>query len=146
MYINKFTIFNIKFVIANFLTLPLIIKCIHCTATETKSEWQPSRSEIWNLTNIHYSSIADFKSLTSNKSTTVTDSYPVLEPSFLVGKQVRLYCPVDNAYHIGRIADWRGADDLSSTSSHVRNEKCKNGGCLFHGTSEFARSEFLGEI
>jgi len=28
-------------------------------------------------------------------------------PELLVGKIIRLYCPIDNQYHIGRIIDWR---------------------------------------
>ena len=47
-------------------------------------------------------------------------------PSFLVGKHIRLYCPVDNCYHIGRILNWRKADiPLSFDSYH--NNKNHNG-------------------
>lgn len=32
-----------------------------------------------------------------------------VKPDFLLGKCVRLYCPIDNQYHSGRIIDWRKA-------------------------------------
>ncbi len=32
-----------------------------------------------------------------------------MKPDFFLGKCVRLYCPIDNQYHSGRIIDWRKA-------------------------------------
>ena len=33
----------------------------------------------------------------------------LVTPDFFLGKCVRLYCPIDNQYHSGRIIDWRKA-------------------------------------
>lgn len=53
---------------------------------------------------------------TSNKESTNLKEHELrkeLEPSVLVGSPIRLYCPIDNSYHIGRIIDWRRATNLN---------------------------------
>jgi len=36
-----------------------------------------------------------------------TNKLPPLNVTFLVGQPVRLFCKIDNTYHVGRIIDWR---------------------------------------
>jgi hypothetical protein len=59
---------------------------------------------------------------------------------FLIGKPLRLYCPEGNAYHDGRIIDWRRATHLRPiTSSPPQYDR----DFLFGTMSEIARCEFL---
>ena len=60
----------------------------------------------------------------------------VVSPAQLVGKTVRLYCPYDNVYHIGRIIDWRKARPFLSS----KNEPTVP---LFFGKGDIGSSEFL---
>lgn len=55
-------------------------------------------------------------------------------PEDLLGKILKLYCPIDNSYHTGRILDWRFC---ATPGTDLDNTK------LFCGKGEIARSEFL---
>ncbi len=58
---------------------------------------------------------------------------------YLVGKIVRLYCPIDNQYHLGRIIDWRSARIVDASVCN----KSSRYNALFEGDNDIARSEFL---
>jgi len=51
----------------------------------------------------------------------------ILNGTYLVGQPVRLYCNVDNTYHVGRIIDWRVCDELNYLRSKVSNDLKRNG-------------------
>ena len=63
-----------------------------------------------------------------------------MSPSRLIGKTVRLYCPLDNAYHIGRILDWRKASPLLTFDTDSAKESVLP---LFYGKDDIGESEFL---
>ena len=56
-----------------------------------------------------------FKEAADNNENTKNDS-TFTDPSILIGKPIRLYSPIDNKYHIGRIIDSR----TKTTNSNVR--------------------------
>eukprot|EP00814_Leptocylindrus_danicus_P015941 CAMPEP_0116017428 /NCGR_PEP_ID=MMETSP0321-20121206/8043_1 /TAXON_ID=163516 /ORGANISM="Leptocylindrus danicus var. danicus, Strain B650" /LENGTH=650 /DNA_ID=CAMNT_0003487621 /DNA_START=204 /DNA_END=2156 /DNA_ORIENTATION=- len=54
----------------------------------------------------------------ANKESTNSKEHKLrktLHPSVLVGSPIRLYCPIDNSYHVGRIFDWRRAQNLNQS-------------------------------
>jgi hypothetical protein len=63
-----------------------------------------------------------------------------LGPDFLIGRPVRLYSHIGNAYHDGRIIDWRRATHLRPISSSLLSNKDD---FMFGEISEVARCEFL---
>jgi hypothetical protein len=69
-------------------------------------------SRFIQLKNVSPRAIKESKQSTNNNSKSQKQSS--LQPAFFVGKCVRLYCPVDNQYHSGRIVDWRIATHSTS--------------------------------
>lgn len=92
--------------------------------------------------------IVDHSNLSNGIMITKERNMNLSHPSFLIGKHVRLYCPVDNCYHIGRILDWRRADDLTPPKQQQRHfdptiTKKFQLQPRFFGTGEIGRSEFF---
>lgn len=56
-------------------------------------------------------------------------------PEFFIGKICKLYCPIDNSYHSGRIIDWRSAILPGTDPKQLPK--------LFCGKGRIATSEFL---
>jgi hypothetical protein len=79
------------------------------------------QSELARATKLHHDALSfssrfiQIKNL-SPHAAKVTKSRKVeaVKPEFFLGKCIRLYCPLDNQYHTGRIIDWRKAS-FSST-------------------------------
>jgi hypothetical protein len=66
--------------------------------------------------------------------------YPTLPPDYLLGHCLRLYCPLDNQYHTGRIIDWRQrwvplVTSTTTTTSRKRDDD-------LYWDSEFADVEY----
>lgn len=57
-------------------------------------------------------------------------------PELLVGKLLRLYCPINNQYHNGRVIDWRSARLVKNPYQYSHQDD-------FSGKYEIATSEFL---
>lgn len=76
-------------------------------------------SEIDRLSQLHHDAVADL-------SADSADSVPQT-PDFLIGKPLRIYCPIGNLYHSGRIVDWRKAGHCDK----------------FWGSTEIGQCEFL---
>jgi len=61
-----------------------------------------------------------------------------LPPSFLVGKPIYVYCPMDNNYHVGRIVDWRRATTTvysSGIQTRVHSSKTRRFSDAYHAAS-----------
>eukprot|EP00957_Ditylum_brightwellii_P126006 9606767-Ditylum_brightwellii.AAC.1 len=85
----------------------------------------PPKSEFRNIAVLHKTATSEIVKRSSlgaekkkmevdsntNNNTTMSKNDDEFEfgPSSLVGKPIRLYCPNDNSYHVGRIVDWRAA-------------------------------------
>uniref|UniRef100_A0A7S2UGX8 PHD-type domain-containing protein n=1 Tax=Attheya septentrionalis TaxID=420275 RepID=A0A7S2UGX8_9STRA len=102
------------------------------------------RSEVCDLARFHSNAMSDIESPFSHKKSKMKfeeDIVPSeeLRPSFLVGRQVRLYCSFGNTYHVGRIVDWRkGSHTLRSSSDDEISDSD-----YFFGASTIAACEFL---
>ncbi len=57
-------------------------------------------------------------------------------PELFVGKLLRLYCPINNQYHNGRVIDWRSARLVKKPHQYSHQDD-------FSGKYEIATSEFL---
>ena len=101
----------------------------------TTSKKAPS-SDLSKISHLHNAALKD---VTPPGKIVDDHSEEQLGPSFLVGKIIRLYCPVDNSYHTGRIVDWRAATVYSLKD---RNHSCKES-APFYGSGEVGTSEFL---
>lgn len=93
-------------------------------------------SELQRVTELHRDAVATVEHMAAASAT-------LDEPmgaDFLIGKPLRLYCPVGNSYHNGRIIDWRRATHLRPIMSSSPQD---GHNFLFGEMSEFARCEFL---
>ena len=108
--------------------------------SDHKLELIPPESELGRIAEFHSLALGDSieKDLDHKNY-----SYGV---EFLVGKPVRLYCPIGNSYHVGRIIDWRRATNFlpnfqdletAATTSISENK------LLFYGEGDIASTEFL---
>ena len=99
------------------------------------SQWgreRPPRSEISRALELHAAAIAERgRHLDKGQPNVIASDANIsasAPPSFFIGKPIQLYCPLDNAYHQGRIVDWR---------------KSTRGYPQYYGTGDVASSEFL---
>lgn len=58
----------------------------------------------------------------------------LLDPSFFVGQPIRLYNPIEDAYHVGRIVDWKTVAATTKSSGEVPDSSA--GGETTAGTEE----------
>ena len=89
-------------------------------------------SELSRIDELYFAAMDD-SSWKSREVTSSKEGLSVMGPERLVGKTFRVYCNVDNTYHIGRIIDWR----LATPPSNDEPSK------LFWGGGKIGRTEFL---
>mmetsp|Transcript_18695 Transcript_18695/g.28401 ORF Transcript_18695/g.28401 Transcript_18695/m.28401 type:complete len:615 (+) Transcript_18695:143-1987(+) len=89
---------------------------------EVENSCHIPQSELSRLSKLHYDAIiwstphlaksSPKGKRSTGKSQPSPNMSPLkkLGPEFLLGKCIRLYCPVGNQYHSGRIVDWRRAN------------------------------------
>lgn len=103
------------------------------TAETKRRRRRVPMSELWRISQSHGDAMSEPSTAQTVEPKKLS---PPLGPDFLVGKPLRLYCPVGNNYHNGRILDWRKATHLAPVS----DDEPRN---AFHGKSDIASSEFL---
>ena len=73
-----------------------------------------------------------------SKSSTTSETLPDIGPEFLIGKPLRLFNQNENAYHNGRIMDWRLAQSYCYTKENSINVNDS-----YYGHSEISKCEFF---
>jgi len=58
-----------------------------------------------------------------------------VNPQYFVGQPLRLYCHVDNSYHVGRIVDWRAREGIVQTKAQYITSLQKMGQASASSTS-----------
>ena len=51
----------------------------------------------------------------------ISEDIPV-DPTFFVGQPIKLYSPIEDAYHVGRIVDWRSVPSTTKSGGEVEDE------------------------
>jgi hypothetical protein len=122
----------------------LIINLIRDALTDPRTDRGSSTHQIITQNESHLSITEAVDSYSSVDDTSISTHFylwkhnsqvpcpgSAVDASFFVGKPVRLFCAVDNKYHVGRIIDWRRQQpilDLSNSSLHSEPDvrrKCR---------------------
>ena len=103
------------------------------SAEPTSSEDEPPESEISRVNDLYFTAMDDSNWAPREITSSSKECLTVLAPERLVGKTFRVYCNIDNTYHVGRIIDWRLA---TPPSKDVPSK-------LFWGKGKIGRTEFL---
>lgn len=133
------------------------------TYSSSKELLPPPRSELWYVNDLYRLALMD-PSTTGNGAVQSKEIYGVSNAAiknkimlndsaeFLIGKPVRLYCPLDNNYHVGRIIDFRtcsiypslrGNGDHVSASVDPETNTVHIEDLDYYGIGPISQSEFL---
>ncbi len=131
------------------------------TISSFKELLPPPRSELWYVNELYRLALMDpsatgdgFGNEQNETSNEAIKNKITLKDSaeFLVGKPLRLYCPLDNNYHVGRIIDFRTCSvypSLRGIGDHVASlvDPEKNTVHIedldYYGTGPISQSEYL---
>lgn len=109
----------------------------------SRAYFDTSRAYVQSLFQSHpvpISELARISDLCHDATASSSSPREPIQPDFLIGKPLRLYCPEGNSYHDGRIIDWRRATHLRPHSS---SRPPLEQDFLFGDMTELARCEFL---
>jgi len=133
------------------------------TYSSSKELLPPPRSELWYVNELYRLALMD-PSTTGNGAVQSKELYGMSNAAiknkmtfndsaeFLIGKPVRLYCPLDNNYHVGRIIDFRtcsvypslrGNGDHVAASVDPKTNTVHIEDLDYYGIGPISQSEFL---